>query len=43
MRVILASNKGTLMDLGISPLITSNMIVSLIANSKLITFDRSVG
>jgi len=27
MRVILASNKGSLMELGISPLITSNMIV----------------
>lgn len=42
MRVILASNRGTLMELGISPLITSNMVVELLANSKLITFDRSV-
>ena len=42
MRVILASNRGTLMELGITPLITSNMIVELLANSKLISFDRSV-
>ncbi len=42
MRVILASNKGTLMELGISPLITSNMIVSLVANSKLIAYEQSV-
>jgi protein transport protein SEC61 subunit alpha len=27
LRVILASNKGTLMELGISPIITSGMIM----------------
>ena len=42
MRVILASNKGTLMELGISPLITSNMIVEFIANSRMIRYDASV-
>lgn len=42
MRVILASNRGTLMELGISPLITSNMIIELIANSKLITYDANI-
>ncbi len=42
MRVILASNKGTIMELGISPLITSNMIVELVANSRMITYDPSV-
>ena len=42
MRVILASNRGTLMELGISPLITSNMIVELVANARLITYDPSV-
>jgi protein transport protein SEC61 subunit alpha len=42
MRVVLASNKNSLMELGISPLITSNMIVELVANSKIIAFDRSV-
>jgi protein transport protein SEC61 subunit alpha len=42
MRVILASNRGTLMELGISPLITSNMIVELVANARLIAYDPSV-
>lgn len=42
MRVILASNKGTLMELGISPLITSNMIIEMVANAKLITYDPSI-
>ena len=42
MRVILASNRGTLMELGISPLITSNMIIELVANSKLITYDANI-
>lgn len=42
MRVILASNKGTLMELGISPLITSNMIVEMVANAKMITYDSSI-
>lgn len=42
MRVILASNKGTLMELGISPLITSNMIVEMVANAKLIVYDASI-
>lgn len=42
MRVILASNKGTLMELGISPLITSNMIVEMVANAKMIAYDPSV-
>lgn len=30
------------MELGISPLITSNMIVEMVANSKLITYDPSI-
>jgi protein transport protein SEC61 subunit alpha len=42
MRVILASNRGTLMELGISPLITSNMIIELVANAKLITYDANI-
>jgi len=36
LRVILASNKGTLMELGISPIITSSMIMQLLAGTKLI-------
>ena len=42
MRVILASNKGTLMELGISPLLTSNMIIELISNAKLITYNPQI-
>merc|ERR1719354_257975 len=36
MRVILASNRGTLMELGISPIITSGLIMQLLAGAKLI-------
>jgi protein transport protein SEC61 subunit alpha len=36
LRVILASNKGTLMELGISPTITSSMIMQLLSGTKLI-------
>ena len=36
LRVILASNKGTLMELGISPIITSSMIMQLLAGAKII-------
>ena len=40
MRVILASNRGTLMELGISPIVTSGMIMQLLAGSKLIEVDK---
>lgn len=36
LRVILASNKGTLMELGISPLVTSSMIMQLLQGAKII-------
>ena len=36
MRVILASNRGTLMELGISPIVTSGMVMQLLAGSKLL-------
>jgi protein transport protein SEC61 subunit alpha len=39
MRVILASNRGTLMELGISPLITSGMVLQLLRGSKIIDID----
>ncbi|KAF4751079.1 Protein transport protein Sec61 subunit alpha [Perkinsus olseni] len=42
MRVILASNRGTLMELGISPIITSGMIMQLLAGSKIIEVDQSL-
>jgi protein transport protein SEC61 subunit alpha len=31
MRVILASNRGTLMELGISPIVTSGLVMQLLA------------
>jgi protein transport protein SEC61 subunit alpha len=42
MRVILASNRGTLMELGISPIVTSGMIMQLLAGSKIISVDQSL-
>lgn len=42
MRVIMASNRGTLMELGITPIVTSGMIMQLLAGSKLIEVDYSV-
>jgi len=38
-RVILASNRGTLMELGIGPIITSGMILQLLVGAKLIDID----
>merc|ERR1712195_445498 len=40
MRVILASNRGTLMELGISPIVTSGLVMQLLAGSKIIEVDR---
>nr|QWE91219.1 Sec61 alpha 1 subunit [Placidida sp.] len=40
-RVILASNRGTLMELGISPIVTSSMVMQLLAGSKIIEVDQS--
>lgn len=42
MRVILASNRGTLMELGISPIVTSGLVMQLLAGSKIIEIDQSV-
>ncbi|CAG9317356.1 unnamed protein product [Blepharisma stoltei] len=41
-RVIMASNRGTLMELGISPIVTSSMIMQLLAGSKIIDVDQSL-
>jgi protein transport protein SEC61 subunit alpha len=38
-RVILASNRGTLMELGISPIITAGMIMQLLAGAKIIDLE----
>lgn len=42
MRVILASNRGTLMELGITPIITSGMIMQLLAGANIIEVDYSL-
>jgi len=42
MRVILASNRGTLMELGISPIVTSGLVMQLLAGSKIIYVDQSL-
>ncbi|CAK5125513.1 unnamed protein product [Meloidogyne enterolobii] len=36
LRVIMASNRGTLMELGISPIVTSGLIMQLLAGAKII-------
>lgn len=41
MRVIFASSRGTLMELGIQPIVTAGLIVQLLASSKIIGFDSS--
>ena len=40
LRSILASNRGSLMELGISPIVTSGMIMQLLAGSKIIDVDK---
>jgi protein transport protein SEC61 subunit alpha len=40
--MMLASNKGSLMELGIQPLITSGMILQLLAGAKIIHMDQKV-
>ena len=42
MRVILASNKGTLMELGISPIVTSGMILQFLSGVGFIEVNHSV-
>eukprot|EP00897_Mesotaenium_endlicherianum_P005394 jgi/Mesen1/4883/ME000244S04059 len=42
MRVILASNRGTVMELGITPIVTSGLVMQLLAGSKMIEIDNSV-
>lgn len=39
-RVILASNRGTIMELGISPIVTSGMVMQLLAGTKILTVDQ---
>jgi preprotein translocase subunit SecY len=41
-RVIMASNRGTCMELGISPIITSGLVMQLLSGSKIIEVDNNV-
>ncbi|KAK3005030.1 hypothetical protein RJ639_016769 [Escallonia herrerae] len=41
MRVILASNRGTVMELGITPIVTSGLVMQLLAGSKIIEVDNN--
>lgn len=41
MRVVLASNKGTLMELGISPMITANLFMELLAGIGVMSVDQN--
>ncbi|KAF7146508.1 hypothetical protein RHSIM_Rhsim04G0027200 [Rhododendron simsii] len=42
MRVILASSRGTVMELGITPIVTSGLVMQLLAGSKIIEVDNNV-
>eukprot|EP00158_Paraphelidium_tribonemae_P008630 Partr_v1_DN28634_c0_g1_i3_m49600 putative protein transport protein sec61 len=42
LRVILASNRGTLMEYGITPIITSGMIIQLLAGTGFIEVDHGL-
>jgi len=40
LRAFLAANRGTLMELGISPIVTSGLVMQLLAGSKIIDVDQ---
>lgn len=40
-RAILASNRGTLMELGISPIVTASMILQLLVGAKILRIDQN--
>jgi protein transport protein SEC61 subunit alpha len=41
-RVMMASNRGTLMELGITPIITSGMVFQLLAGSHMLDIDMNL-
>ena len=41
LRVIFASNRGTLMELGIGPIVTAGLILQVLAGSKMINLDMT--
>lgn len=42
MRIVLASNRGTLMELGVLPILTSGMIMQILATANVIRVDYSL-
>lgn len=42
LRVIMASNRGTLMEYGITPIVTSGMIIQLLSGAGIIEVDHSL-
>ncbi|KAF0694314.1 hypothetical protein As57867_006961, partial [Aphanomyces stellatus] len=42
MRAILASNRGTLMELGVGPIVTSGLVLQLVAGSNLLEVDQTL-
>ncbi|KAG5510154.1 hypothetical protein JKF63_07050 [Porcisia hertigi] len=40
-RIVLASNKGTLMELGISPIVTASLILELLAGVGVLNYDSN--
>jgi protein transport protein SEC61 subunit alpha len=40
-RVVMASNRGTLMELGISPIVTSGLVMQLLSGSRIIDVDQN--
>ncbi len=41
LRVIFASNRGTLMELGIGPIVTAGLILQVLAGSKMVNIDMN--
>jgi len=41
-RTVMASNRGTCMELGISPILTSSLIVQVLVSAKILSVDQSV-
>lgn len=39
MRLVMASNRGSLMDLGISPIVTASMVMQLLQGAKIISVN----
>lgn len=40
-RVILASNRGTLMELGVSPIVSAGMVIHLLVGSRMMHFNQN--